>query len=401
MKILIIALTAGSGRRNPGLSGGDRIWIEFAKRCSKVAQTYIITTMSGWLMLRRYVSKEDINKIYINVIAPILVDKGGQYSFIKELLYMSNVIIRGLINLSRIEGDVIISASEFPADVIPIIVKKLLRNKRVIWVSSFYIFAPNPFQKRSPYRGIERLRNLAYYLLQRPIYFIVRKYANMVWVTNELDRWRFIDKKRLTSNNVIAVKGGVDTSLPSAIPEPTEKRFDAVFIGRFHPQKGVRELIDIWNYVVKVKPNAKLAMIGEGYLEEEIKKKIKTLNLENNITLYGFTDGSEKIKIFKSAKIVLHPAIYDSGGMAPCEAMACGLPGVSFDLPALRTYYPKGMLKTPCFDLKGFAENILKLLNDQDLYMKLSKEAIELAKEWDWDKRAKELLDAIISLIKN
>jgi hypothetical protein len=33
--------------------------------------------------------------------------------------------------------------------------------------------------------------------------------------------------------------------------------------------------------------------------------------------------------------------------------------------------------------------------------MKLSKEAIELAKEWDWDKRAKELLDAIISLIKN
>ena len=150
-----------------------------------------------------------------------------------------------------------------------------------------------------------------------------------------------------------------------------------------------------------MKPNAKLAMIGEGYLEEEIKKKIKALNLENNITLYGFTDGSEKIKIFKSAKIVLHPAIYDSGGMAPCEAMACGLPGVSFDLPALRTYYPKGMLKTPCFDLKGFAENILKLLNDQDLYMKLSKEAIELAKEWDWDKRAKELLDAIISLIKN
>jgi glycosyltransferase involved in cell wall biosynthesis len=53
--------------------------------------------------------------------------------------------------------------------------------------------------------------------------------------------------------------------------------------------------------------------------------------------------------------------------MAAWEAMACGLPGVSFDLPALRTYYPKGMLKTPCYDLKAFAENILKLLNDEIL----------------------------------
>jgi glycosyltransferase involved in cell wall biosynthesis len=206
---------------------------------------------------------------------------------------------------------------------------------------------------------------------------------------------------RLTPTNVIAVKGGVDISLPSAIPEPNEKKFDAVFMGRFHPQKGVRELIDIWSYVVKVKPNAKLAIIGEGYLEEEIKKKIKGLKLENNVTLYGFTDGIEKIKIFKNAKVGLHPATYDSGGMAPCEAMACGLPGVSFDLPALRTYYPKGMLKTSCFDLKGFAENILKLLNDQELYRKLQKEALELAKEWNWDKRAKELLDAINSLIKS
>ena len=52
------------------------------------------------------------------------------------------------------------------------------------------------------------------------------------------------------------------------------------------------------------------------------------------------------LRIFKDSKIVLHAAIYDSGGMAACEAMACELPGVSFDLPALKTCYPKGMFKT-------------------------------------------------------
>lgn len=91
----------------------------------------------------------------------------------------------------------------------------------------------------------------------------------------------------------------------------------------------------------------------------------------------------------------MHPAIYDSGGMAACEAMACGLPGVSFDLPALKTYYPKGMIKTPCYDLKAFAENILKLLADEKLYKRTAKDALEWAKEWDWDKKAEDLLSLL------
>ena len=108
-----------------------------------------------------------------------------------------------------------------------------------------------------------------------------------------------------------------------------------------------------------------------------------------------FKDGLEKLKIFKDSKVVLHPAIYDSGGMASCEAMACGLPGVSFDLPALKTYYPKGMLKTPCYDLEAFAKNIFKLLNDETLYRRTAEDALDWAKEWDWGKKSEALLSIV------
>jgi glycosyltransferase involved in cell wall biosynthesis len=219
----------------------------------------------------------------------------------------------------------------------------------------------------------------------------------MVWVTSEPDIDRFVTKER-DRRKVVAVRGGVDTRTPASIPEPRRKEFDAVFIGRFHPQKGVLQLIDIWRYVCEKKKDAKLAMIGVGELENEVRTKIKEYELENNTILFGFKDGIKKLRIFKDSRVVVHPAIYDSGGMAACEAMACGLPGVSFDLPELKTYYPKGMLKTPCYDLKVFAENILKLLNDDELYRRLQKEALEWAKEWDWDKRAEELLKAIKEL---
>jgi glycosyltransferase involved in cell wall biosynthesis len=273
-----------------------------------------------------------------------------------------------------------------------------MRFKGAKWIAGFYLFAPIPFSKESPYKGKKAIKGLLYYLSQIPIYWLVKKYADMVWVTNEVDRRRFIDSRRLTPERVIAVRGGVDVKTPALIPEQKKKKYDAVFIGRFHPQKGVLELIDIWKHVCERKKNAKLAMIGVGELENEIKAKIKKYGLENNIVLFGFKDGIEKLKIFKECRIVVHPAVYDSGGMAPCEAMACGLPGVSFDLPALRTYYPRGMLKVPYLDLRMFSETILQLLDDKNLYEKMSREALEFARGWDWDVVAEKLLNTFLNL---
>ena len=87
--------------------------------------------------------------------------------------------------------------------------------------------------------------------------------------------------------------------------------------------------------------------------------------------------------------MILHPAMYDSGGMAAAEGMAWKLPGVGFDLESLKTYYPKGIIKTKCFDLQEFANNILELFKNKDLYNQRSKEALDLIREeWDWNKRA-------------
>jgi glycosyltransferase involved in cell wall biosynthesis len=387
LKIYVIG---SSQTRTDILDGSTRIFIECAKRWIKKGhRIHIFTCEEGHEIFQKY----GLTNLSYTII------RSSKYKpFDIYFLYLIRTIklCMLMIRFSLQGGSIVVySGSDFSPDSLPALTLKLRAKKKIKWIAGFYLFAPNPFSRETPYKGKHFVRGLLYYLSQMPIYGLVKKYADMVWVTNEMDRWKFIDDKRFTPDRVIAVRGGVDVKMPALIPEPEEKEFDAIFIGRFHPQKGVLELIDIWRYVCETKKDAKLAMIGVGELENEIRAKIKKYGLENNIVLCGFKDGIEKLKIFKNSKIVVHPAIYDSGGMAPCEAMACGLPGVSFDLPALRTYYPKGMLKTPCYDLKAFAENILKLLNDEEWYRRLQKEALEWAKEWDWDKRAEELLKAI------
>jgi len=382
-KINIIANTI----IEPGMSGGNRIFIENAKHwLKKGVKIRVFTSNVG----KKLCQENGLTKAEFQTWC--LPFEKQRFSKPVQLGLYFLALIKGIFMVAKINfgQEIIFSSSDYWPDSLSAFFARL-KNPQAKWIAGFFLFAPKPWQKDWPYKGVNCLTGLLYWLTQLPIYWLVKRYADMVFVTSEPDVEKFITKKR-DENKIIVVRGGVDTRTPTKIPEPKKKKYEAVFIGRFHPQKGVLELIDIWKRVVEKRPEAKLAMIGNGPLITEIKSKIKKEKLEKNIDLLGFLDGIPKIKIFKSSKIVVHPAIYDSGGMAACEAMAAGLPGVSFDLEALKTYYPKGMLKTSKFKLDQFADNIIELLDNKDLYQKTKAEALGWAEEWDWDKRAEEIL---------
>jgi glycosyltransferase involved in cell wall biosynthesis len=372
-----------------GMSGGDRIIIELVRRYEK-GKIFLYTSNFGAATWGQY---------KLNNVKPIKFINFKRQTGFSSYPYRTLI---GCLELSKIKiklAGIIYSASDFWPDSIPAFIMKL-KNPKSKWIAGFYLFAPAPFQKDSPYKGKKWLAGLLYWLTQLPIYFIVKRYADMVFVTSEPDVNRFVTKRR-GRDRVVVIRGGVDIKpsdryLNSSDIIPVNKRkYDVCFVGRFHYQKGALELIDIWKYACEKKPGLKLAMIGCGPLENEIKKKINEYKLSDNIDLLGFKDGNEKYEIFKQSKVVVHPATYDSGGMAACEAMAWGLPGVSFDLEALKTYYPKGMLKTPCYNFKVFACNILKLLEDSEMHNRMSQDAISWARTWDWDKRAANVFNII------
>lgn len=374
------------------MSGGEKIAMELFRRWADRANIMLYSSNLGSHIWDNY-RVNNIKKIEIMKCK----EDSNVLDYFRRALF--GVLKLGGKILNQNCQNIVYSASDFWPDSIPAFILKM-RNPEIKWIAGFYLFAPKPWQRDSPYKGKRWFIGLFYWLTQLPIYWIVKRFADMVFVTSEPDVEKFVTKKR-GRDKIVVIRGGVDIKpseeyLSSGELIPLEKRkYDTCFVGRFHYQKGVLELIDIWKSVCERRPEAKLAMIGVGPLEEEVKEKIVKLSLQNNVKLLGFKDGEEKYEIFKQSKIIVHPATYDSGGMAACEAMAWGLPGVSFDLEALKTYYPKGMIKTPCYDLKKFAENILSLLEDHELYRKMSQEAIEWAREWDWDKRAEEILQKI------
>jgi len=320
----------------------------------------------------------------------------GYYSFFIDNVYKLFFLpIRAFfINANY---DYVISTTDFLPDVVYSFLLKI-RNPKIKWVASYFLEAPKPWAKNNPYRtSLGRyLIGVLYWLIQRFSYWLIRWKADFVLVTSKPDVKRFVTRKR-PRRKIIIVQGGVDIGKAREYLNEKEQ-YDACFMGRFHYQKGVLELVDIWKKVCQKKPKAKLAMIGSGSLETDVRRKIKKYHLEKNIDLLGFKSGKEKYQIFKQSRIMVHPATYDSGGMSAAEGMAWGLPAVSFNLESLKTYYPKGMIKTKCFDFEGFAGNILRLLNDKNFYHQTSKQARDLiVKVWDWNKRADSIYKEIFA----
>lgn len=380
-----------------GISGGDRIWIELTRRWQKHFPVKVHTWKEGVEMAERQSLNEQKT-----------ISNKQRLRFIKYKVPFCNLgfvicylarIVQGTwigltIKLQNSDDVYIYNASEFWMDAIPCILLKI-RFSKVTWVATWYQTAPNPFKGFSEKeRSGEsyKFTALLYWLTQFPVKPFITRYADFVIVNNDDERKQFTGKKTVVLIGAVPLDGIKNYELRS---KNNTKKYDAVFQGRFHAQKGVEELIEIWKDVVVIMPSARLAMIGDGPLMYTVKSKIKKFKLESNIDLFGFLfDGKKKYDIFANSKMVLHPSFFDSGGMATAEAMAFGIPAIGFDLKAYESYYPKGMVKVKTEE--EFAKVILKLLKDEKLRNKVGKEAKDLIeRKYSWDQRAKEVLFAI------
>jgi len=394
---LTINIIANAGASPLGTSGGDRIFIECAR---------------GWVReghkMRILVWKEGYEVCKKNKLEDVdyKVFKSEYKPFGFPFMYLARTI-EGCVQALRIrpkensEKTVIYSSSDFWPDSLPaFIMKKRVKNSK--WVAGFYFFAPSPFKSSSDieYRGGRapfRLKNLAYHFSQRIVYRLIGRNADFILVANELDKSIFV-KDGVSPAKVIPVYGGVDIKAISQIPPPQVSKYDGCFVGRLHPQKGPLELVRIWGLVCKARPSAKLALIGNGPSENEVKDEIRRRNLDHNIDMLGYVGSNEMYDVLKSSKVFLHTPVLDTGGMAAAEGMACGLPVVGFDLPGYHFCYPRGMLKAPIGDIEAFAALVLNLLQDEDLYYKARNEALEFAQQWDWDRKVRDILNSIESL---
>lgn len=102
-----------------------------------------------------------------------------------------------------------------------------------------------------------------------------------------------------------------------------ERTYDIGYIGRFHEEKGIINIIKSVKDIVKHYPNIKIFIAGEGYLLDELNSLIKRDNIQNNVYMHQWISHSELPEFLNQIKIILNPSIKEGLPNMILEAMAC------------------------------------------------------------------------------
>ena len=100
-------------------------------------------------------------------------------------------------------------------------------------------------------------------------------------------------------------------------------------VGRFTYQKNHQFLIKIFNAVLKKEPTAKLLLIGDGELLDDIKKQVSALGISKSVIFYGTSDHVNRL--MQAMDCFLLPSKYEGLSVTALEAQAAGLPCIMTD----------------------------------------------------------------------
>jgi glycosyltransferase involved in cell wall biosynthesis len=180
-----------------------------------------------------------------------------------------------------------------------------------------------------------------------------------------------------------------------SFPFPSENKNIVLFQGIFKPGRGLIPLIRAFRYI----DNAVLLMVGYGELENELKKEVQKLQLQDKIYFTGKVPVEWMIPIAKKSMIgivLFEPTSLNYKFALPnkfFEYIHAGIPVIASDIPTFKGIYSRykfGIIVDPS-DETQIRDAIRTLLTEPDFYKKCREEVQNMKDVFIWNKEKKHL----------
>ncbi len=368
-----------------GMSGGDRRVIEVVKRWAQSDACKLIVYGPQSFINILMSETDGIETCVTDVGVP---ESAGIISAYFRRTKNLVKILDGRVN----DGDIVYSSSDIMPDVIPALHSK--KRSQVKWVLLTH-HINEAFYKR-PGSIITNFISCT-----QQVWGVKKgiRYSDIYFVISPQVMKQFAEKG-YSQDKIKRIDNAVDMDLIERSDKEVDS-YDAVFMARLSPSKGVLELPEIWSKVVSSNSEARLGIIGKGSddMVDALKQRINDLGLQRNIDVLGFVDSERGYSLIKKAKCFLFTSHEEGWGIAVAEALACNTPVVAYDLPVFPVLFEYGTVLCPLGDTDAMAGGVIRLLEDDNYRESLGAQGAKYVKEhYAWDTVAKEELEFICGL---
>ena len=161
-------------------------------------------------------------------------------------------------------------------------------------------------------------------------------------------------------------------------------------VGRFTTVKNHSFLLDVFNEIVTLRPNAKLLLVGYGELRSAMEEKVTALGLRDKVIFTGIR--SDINELMMAMDLFLLPSLYEGFPVTGIEAQCTGLPVLLAD-----TITPEAALTPHAFFMPlsrsahEWAEKALSMISDVSGYDRTQGALDVAAKGYDIESCARQL----------
>ncbi|KKP80407.1 MAG: Glycosyltransferase, partial [Parcubacteria group bacterium GW2011_GWB1_35_5] len=158
---------------------------------------------------------------------------------------------------------------------------------------------------------------------------------------------------------------------------------------------------DVIKALPKLPKNIKFVILGEGYLEKELKELAIKLNVSNRIIFKGFVEHPVLNKYLKASDIFIRTSRSEGQGISFLEAMACKLPVIATPVGGIVDFLHDPFFEDDTDNQTGYfcqpenpesiAEAVKRVMGDLQKNSVVENAYNMVKEKYDWDLIAREM----------
>ena len=206
--------------------------------------------------------------------------------------------------------------------------------------------------------------------------------------------------------NVLVVSRGVDAELfhPEKRSVGLRQQWGAtddtpvvILVSRLAAEKNLPVVIQAFERMRAVKPEARLVMVGDGPARAALERQ------HPHVIFAGMRTGDDLAAHYASGDIFLYPSLTETYGNVTVEAMASGLAVLAYEYAAARQHIRHGVngLLAPFDNAASFAGQAAALITDPDRVQRLRTQARQTVAMLTWEHIMGQMESVLVELVKS
>jgi glycosyltransferase involved in cell wall biosynthesis len=201
-------------------------------------------------------------------------------------------------------------------------------------------------------------------------------------------------QRGLDADRIEVVHCGLDHDLYQPARRERRSRTPLLaVVSRLKRYKCVDHAIRALSRVREILTETRLVIAGTGDDRPRLERLMAKLGLSSHVSFLGHVSETEKVRLLQEAHLFLNTSHKEGWGLTSIEANACGTPVIAADRPGLRdSVRPETGRLVPWGKIDALGGAVLELLQDRELWTRLSSQAVRWADSFHWDRTAAETL---------